>query len=169
MTLETSLAFKKMQKLETYTALCTAVAGIRRVLIVSFNFALEVLALDQVRDVLVILPFLLPLAFFTLLHGLIALGQFAERGQRVGAQLVEDTRDEFGEFLLFAVAVNGEGVARDGGLDCFCYWLIISSGPIEGVPCILTLGSSEVDNVSVLLEHVHLLDGLDGLHVELLE
>lgn len=33
----------------------------------------------------------------------------------------------------------------------------------------LTLGSSEVDDVSVLLEHVDLLDGLDGLHVHLLQ
>lgn len=32
-----------------------------------------------------------------------------------------------------------------------------------------TLGSSKVDDVPVLLEHVHLLDGLDGLHVEFLE
>ena len=32
-----------------------------------------------------------------------------------------------------------------------------------------TLGSSEVNNIPVLLEHVHLLDRLDGLDVELLE
>lgn len=33
----------------------------------------------------------------------------------------------------------------------------------------LTLGSGEVDDVAVLLEHVDLLDGLDGLHVHLLQ
>lgn len=32
-----------------------------------------------------------------------------------------------------------------------------------------TLGSSKVDDVPVLLEHVHLLNCLDGLHIELLE
>ena len=33
----------------------------------------------------------------------------------------------------------------------------------------LTLRSTEVDDVSVLLEHVHFLDGLDGLDVHLLQ
>jgi hypothetical protein len=32
-----------------------------------------------------------------------------------------------------------------------------------------TFGSSKVDDVAVLLEHVDLLDGLDGLHIELLK
>jgi hypothetical protein len=32
-----------------------------------------------------------------------------------------------------------------------------------------TLGSGEVDDVAVALEHVHLLNCLDGLHVELLQ
>lgn len=33
----------------------------------------------------------------------------------------------------------------------------------------LTLGSGEVDDISVLLEHVNLLDGRNGLGVELLQ
>lgn len=37
------------------------------------------------------------------------------------------------------------------------------------VGVILTLGGSEVDDVSVLLEHVDLLDRLDGLDVHLLK
>jgi hypothetical protein len=41
---------------------------------------------------------------------LVALGEFSERGKGVGAELVEDTRDEFGEFLVLAVSVDGEGV-----------------------------------------------------------
>lgn len=40
----------------------------------------------------------------------------------------------------------------------------------KGVPATeLTLGRSEVDNIAVLLEHVDLLDGLDGLDVQLLQ
>jgi len=32
--------------------------------------------------------------------------------------LVEDTRDEFGEFLVFAVSVDGKGVGWYGGVNC---------------------------------------------------
>lgn len=32
-----------------------------------------------------------------------------------------------------------------------------------------TLGGTEVNNVAIFLEHVHLLNTLNGLHVELLE
>ena len=35
--------------------------------------------------------------------------------------------------------------------------------------CLLTTGVGEVDDVAVLLEHVDLLDALDGLDVQLLE
>jgi hypothetical protein len=49
---------------------------------------------------------------------LVALGEFSERGKGVGAELVEDTRDEFGEFLVLAVSVDGEGVRWDSGVDC---------------------------------------------------
>lgn len=34
---------------------------------------------------------------------------------------------------------------------------------------LLTLGSGEMDDVAVRLEHVHLLNGLDGLRVQLLK
>ena len=32
--------------------------------------------------------------------------------------MVEDAGDEFGEFLVFAVSVDGKGVGWDGGVDC---------------------------------------------------
>ena len=32
--------------------------------------------------------------------------------------MVEDAGDEFGEFFVFAGAVDGEGVGGDGGVDC---------------------------------------------------
>ena len=89
----------------------------------SFNFTLKVLARDQIGDIIVVILVLIPTATtatatFLLLQALIALGQFAERGQAVGAELVEDAGDEFGEFFVFAVAVDGEGVGGDGGVDC---------------------------------------------------
>lgn len=111
------------------------------------NIALEVLALNQVRDIVLILV-LLALGTGLLLHVLVALGELAQGGKAVGAKLVEDTGDELGEFLLLAVTVEGEGVGGDGGVD---------------------LGGGEVDDISVLLEHVDLLDGLDGLDVHLLQ
>jgi len=52
------------------------------------------------------------------LHVLVALGQLAERGERVGTQLVEDAGDELGELLVLAVSVEGEGVGWDRGVDC---------------------------------------------------
>lgn len=81
------------------------------------NIALKVLALDQLGDI-ILLVFLLALTTgLVLLHVLVAFGELAERGEAVGAQLVEDTGDELGEFLFFAVAVEGEGVGGYGGVD----------------------------------------------------
>lgn len=83
------------------------------------NLALEVLALDQVRDVvLVFLALFLALGGLLLLQVLVALGQLAQRRQAVRAQLVQDARDELGQLLLLAVAVDSEGVGGDGGVDC---------------------------------------------------
>ena len=90
----------------------------------SFNFTLKVLAGDQIGDIVIVILVLIPTAAttatatFLLLQALIALGQFAEGGEAVGAELVEDAGDEFGEFFVFAVAVDGEGVGGDGGVDC---------------------------------------------------
>lgn len=75
------------------------------------DLALEVLALDQVGDLVVIL------ALLSLLHVLVALGELAERGQGVGAELVQDAGDKLSELLVLTVAVDGEGVGLDGGVD----------------------------------------------------
>lgn len=77
------------------------------------DLALEVLTLDQVGDVVLLTVLAL------LLHVLVALGELAEGGEGVGAELVEDAGDELGELLVLAVAVDGEGVGGDGGVD---YW-----------------------------------------------
>jgi len=89
------------------------------------DFTLEILPRDQIRDVIIILivppsqAFPLPArAAVLLLQALVALGQLAEGGEAVGAELVEDAGDEFREFFVFAGAVDGEGVGGDGGVDC---------------------------------------------------
>ena len=81
------------------------------------DIALEVLALDQIRDIILIFILLALSAGLVLLHVLVALGELAEGGEAVGAKLVKDTRDELGKFLLFAVTVESEGVGGNGGVD----------------------------------------------------
>ena len=82
--------------------------------------ALEVLALDQIRYlvVIVIAALLAVLALAALLQALVALGQLPQAGERVGAELVEDAGDELRQLLVLAVAVDGEGVGGDGCVDC---------------------------------------------------
>lgn len=75
------------------------------------DLALEVLALYELRD-LVIIPLLL-----VLLEVLVALSELAKGGQRVGAELVEDTGDELRELLVLTISVDGEGIGGDGGVN----------------------------------------------------
>jgi hypothetical protein len=81
------------------------------------DIALEVLALNQIRDIILII--ILLLTGLVLLHVLVALGELAEGSKAVGAKLVQDTGDELGEFLLLTVTVESEGVGGDGGVDYF--------------------------------------------------
>lgn len=127
--------------------------------------ALEVLALDQLRYLVIVVVLLLALG--ALLHALVALGQLAERGERVGAELVEDARDELGELLVLTVAVEGEGVGGDRGVNCAS--LVDVRGWESQHRIRHTLGCGEVDDVAVRLEHVDLLNLSDGLDVHLLE
>lgn len=87
--------------------------------VISFllNIALEVLTLNQIRDIILLVVLLALTTGLVLLHVLVAFGELAERGEAVGAKLVQDTGDELGEFLLLAVTVEGEGVGGDGGVD----------------------------------------------------
>lgn len=78
-----------------------------------FDLALEVLAGNQVRNVVVVLGTLLVL----LGHVLVALGELAKRCERVGAKLVQDTRDELGQLLVLTSSVDGEGVGGHSGVD----------------------------------------------------
>lgn len=187
--------------------------------LLDLGLALEVLAGDQLGDVVIIGL----LALLALLHALVALGQLAQRGQGVGAELVQDAGDELGQLLVLAVAVDGKGVGGDGSVDClfkahkisimiipvynryaaraFPGQSTILQVPPQGINicsvvfCLVfspsldpsnseggcvqpscwswvgphTLGGGEVNHVAVALEHVDLLDGLDGLDVELLQ
>lgn len=88
-------------------------------LVVGLLGRLEVVASNEVRDVIIILIVVL-LASLTLLllHALVALGEFAQRCERVGAELVEDTGDELGQFLVLTDTVDGEGVGGYRGMNC---------------------------------------------------
>lgn len=96
----------------------------------SLHLAFEILPLDQIRDIVVIIvvvvsaillvarvPVPAAAAAVLFLQALVALRQFSQRGQTVGPELVEDAGDEFGEFLVFARAVDGEGVGRNRRVD----------------------------------------------------
>lgn len=128
--------------------------------------ALEVLALDELGDLVVVVTTLLALT--ALLEALVALGELAEGSKGVGAELVEDAGDELSELLVLTVAVDGEGVGGNSGVDCaMLVWL--SESVFAGSVFRHTLGGGEVDDVAVRLEHVDLLDLGDGLDVHLLE
>lgn len=131
------------------------------------GLALEVLALDEVGNVIVVL--LLVLALDALLHALVALGELAEGSERVGAELVENAGDELGQLLVLTVAVDGESVGGNGSVDYGGHVSILEMVRRGWRGQQLTLGGSEVDDVAVRLEHVDLLDGRDGLNVHLLE
>lgn len=79
--------------------------------LLDLGLVLEVLALNEIGDLVVVLALLL-------LEVLVALGELAEGSKRVGAELVEDTRDKLGELLVLAVTVDGEGVGGDSGVNC---------------------------------------------------
>jgi hypothetical protein len=79
--------------------------------LLNLGLGLEVVAGNEVGDVvIVVVVLLLVVLALLLLHALVALGELAQRRQRVGAELVEDAGNELGELLVLAVAVDGEGV-----------------------------------------------------------
>jgi hypothetical protein len=94
--------------------MCSISAHLRYFL---FDLVLEVLPCDQIWDVIIIVVFLVFTTCF-LLHRLITFGKLSEGGKGVWAELVEDTGDEFGEFLVFTVSIDGKGVGWYSGVDC---------------------------------------------------
>jgi hypothetical protein len=158
------------------------------------GLGLEVVASNEVGDVIVILIVVLlgTVLALLLLHALVALGKFAQRCERVGTKLVKDAGDELCQLLVLAGAVDGEGVGGYRGVDCISS--AVARGALMPLPMVMvmvmavvmavvrvvvmerememegpTLWCREVDDVAVALEHVDLLNSLDGLDVELLE
>lgn len=80
-----------------------------------FDLALEVLASNQFRDVVVVGVGVTVLAI--LCHALVALSKLAEGGERVGPELVEDTGYQLSQLLVFTGTVDGEGVGRHSSVD----------------------------------------------------
>jgi hypothetical protein len=120
------------------------------------SLTLECLALDQVWDLVIIVVLLLQI--------LVCFGELAKLGERVGAELGEDAWHELRELLLFCVPIDREEVGGDGGVNFskseYRFGSMVDS---------LTFWGGKVDDVTVRLEHVDLLNGLDRLDVELLE
>lgn len=84
-------------------------------ILLDLGLALEVLAGNKLGNIVVIGL----LALLVLLHALVALSELAQRGQGVGAQLVQDTGDELGQLLVLTVSVDGEGVGGDSSVDWY--------------------------------------------------
>jgi hypothetical protein len=83
-----------------------------------FDFALEVLTFNKIWDLIIVIVSFLLFTTLLFLQALIRFSQSPQASQRVGTELVEDARDELSELLVFTVAVNCEGVGRNGSVNC---------------------------------------------------
>ena len=72
-------------------------------------------------------------------------GEFLEMSQRFCSELIEDSGQQFGDLFVLAVTGDCERVGRQRSLD---------------------LGVVEVDDWSIVLDHVHLLDAGDVVYLE---
>ena len=115
--------------------------------------------------------------------------EFAERGESFRSQLVNDVREHFRNLLVFSLARNGESVGLGRCLNLkyngikfisFIQYSIQSSPPKklsissnsifhDLYLFLLYLGVGEVNDRSVISEHVNFLDTRDGVDGELLE
>lgn len=76
------------------------------------NLVLEVLTGNEVWDLIIIS------LLVALLHVLVALSELAEGSEGVGAELVEDARDELSELLVLTISIDGKGVGGNGSVHC---------------------------------------------------
>jgi len=86
-----------------------------RSFLLDLGLGLEVLTGDELGDVIIILVIvvlLVAVLTLLLLHALVRFGKFAQRCERVGAELVEDSGNELCKLLVLTVSVDGEGVGR---------------------------------------------------------
>ena len=122
----------------------------------SLAFGGLVEVLDQIGDVIVVvLVFLVVLLAFAAFVGGGGVGrrghvrgQLLEVSQRLCAQLIEDSGQQFGDLLVLGVSRHRERVGGQRGLH---------------------LRVVEVDHGAVVLDHVDLFDARDGVHGQLLQ
>lgn len=88
-----------------------------------FNLALlrtlEVGTLDKFRNIVVVIILLLAILTLFLLHALVGFGEAAQRGERVGPELVEDAGNELSQLFILAGTVNRKSVGWNSGMDCW--------------------------------------------------
>jgi hypothetical protein len=98
------------------------------------------------------------------LLGLIALGNLAEVRDGIRSELAQDSGDELRELLVLSRTVDGVGVGSNGGVDCGQGTSVRERGWVGGTRLgeIRTLGSGEVEDVAVILEHVDLFHACTG-------
>jgi hypothetical protein len=74
------------------------------------GLGLEGLALNQVRNLVIVGLSLLAFLALCFLQVLVAFGQLAKRSQGIGAKLVQDAGNELRKLLVLSVSKDGEGV-----------------------------------------------------------
>lgn len=96
-------------------------------ILLDLGLRLEVIAGNEIGDVIVIIVLIVVVLLVTiltllLLHALVALGKLAQRCERVGAELVKDAGNELCQLLVLAVTVDGEGVRWYRSV--YCRWVL---------------------------------------------
>jgi len=75
-----------------------------------FDFTVKGLAWHEVWNIIVVIVFLVAVLAVLLLHALVAFGELAKGREAVWPKLIEDSRHELCELLVFPIAVDREGI-----------------------------------------------------------
>lgn len=90
------------------------------------------------------------------LLGLVGLGNLAQVRDGIRSELVQDSGDKLRELLVLTGTIDGVGVGSNGRVDCARGALVREGRRVGGTRLGRTLGSSEVEDVAVITEHVDL-------------